>query len=178
MKQLALALCVPVIVTGCSAEFLSLLKPNASNPNQRDDCTRAVERPAPMFYLDAPAVATAGATISLEPWVLLSAPALKIDEIRPQTFVAEVDHAAKRVTVRGAITRHEANPQANCEFPAIYMLPQAATVSVPVSLPAGTYELAIATESFTTEKPPYTPTEPNRTYPGPLATRSIIVQAP
>ena len=178
MKQLALALCVPVILTGCSADLLSFLQPNGSNPKQRDDCTLPVEKPAPMFYLDAPAIATAGATVSLEPWVLLSAPALEIDEIRPQTFVADVDLAAKRVTIRGGITRHEVNPEANCEFRAIYMLPQAATFSVPVSLPAGTYELAIATECFTTEKPPYTPTDPNRYYPGPLATRSIVVQAP
>lgn len=178
MKQLALALCVPVMVAGCSAELMSFLQPKPSDPSRRDDCTRPVERPAPMFYLDAPAVVTADATFSVEPWVLLSAPALTIDEIRPQTFVAEVDLAAKRVMVRGAITRHEANPEANCSFPAIYMMPKAATLSVPVSLPAGTYELAIAPNSVTTEKPPYTPTEPNRTYPGPLATRSIVVQAP
>ncbi|MNX22198.1 hypothetical protein D3C86_521770 [compost metagenome] len=176
MKQLALVLSVPLLLAGCSADFLSQFLPGKTNPSQRDDCTVTVERPAPMFYLDAPQVASAGATFSVEPWVLLSAPVQVIDAIRPETFVAEVDLAAKKVTLRGKITRHEANPQANCGFPAIYMLPKAATLSVPVSLPAGTYELAIAADSFNPEKPPYTPMEPNRTYPGPLATRSIVVE--
>lgn len=178
MKQLALVLGVPLLLAGCSAQFLSFLQPGPRTPGNRDDCTRAVSKPAPMFYLDAPAVATAGATFSVEPWVLLSGPALKLDEIRPGTFTATVDLDAKRVTVQGMITRHEANPEAACEFPAMYMLPKAATVSVPVTLPAGTYELAIAPDSVTTEKPPTTPLEPNQTYPGPLATRSIVVEAP
>lgn len=176
MKQLALVLSVPVILAGCSADLLSQWLPDKRGPGQRDDCTVPVVRSAPMFYLGAPQVATAGATFSVEPWVLLSAPALEIDQIRPGSFVAEVDLAAKRVTVRGSITRHEVNPEAECAFPAMYMLPKAATLSVPVSLPAGTYELAIAIDSFTAEKPPYTPSEPNRTYPGPQATRSIVVE--
>lgn len=176
MKQLALAVAVPLLFAGCSAELLSFLRPDTPGSPKNENCTVAVERPAPMFYFDAPQVASADATVSLEPWVLLSAPALKVDEIRPASFKAEVDLEAKRVTIRGAITRHEMNPEAECAFPAIYMLPQAATLSVPVVLPAGTYEVAIATESFTTEKPPYTPTDPDRVYPGPLATRSLLVE--
>ncbi len=175
MKQRALALAVPILLAGCSAELLSFLRPDGGMKPRDENCTIALERPAPMFYLSAPATASAAATISIEPWVLLSAPVLKIDELRPQTFAADVDHQARRVTIRGSITRHEANPEADCAFPAMYMMPKAATLSVPLSLPAGTWELAISTASFTTEKPPYHPAEPNAAYPGPQATRSLVI---
>jgi hypothetical protein len=176
MKQLALVLAVPLLLVGCTPELLSFLRPDDGGKFGDENCTIALERPAPMFYVSAPATTSAGVTVTLEPWVLLSAPVLKIDEIRPQTFVAEVDHPTKRVTIRGSITRHEANPEADCAFPAMYMMPKAATLSVPLSLPAGTWEVAIATDSFTTEKPPYHPAEPNATYPGPQATRSLVVE--
>ena len=176
MKQLALVLAVPVLLAGCSAELMSFLRPDTPKKYTDPECTIVVTQPAPMFYLGAPATASVGATVSLEPWVLLSAPVLIIDAVKPETFEAVVDHAAKRVTVKGAITRHEANPGANCGFPAMYMMPKAATLSVPVTLSAGTWELAIATDSFTTEKPQFHPNDPNPNAPGPLATRSIVIE--
>ncbi len=177
MKHVALMFGVPLLMAGCSAELLSFLDPPSSpKPKTGDDCYVAVVRPAPMFYLDAPHVAAAGATISLEPWVLRSAPIAKIDEILLPTFEAKVDLVNQRVTLVGSIERYEANPEADCAFPAIYMVPQAATLSVPVVLPAGTYEVAIASDSFITEQPPAIPYEPNRVYPGPQATRSLRVE--
>lgn len=177
MKHVALVLGIPLLLAGCSDELLSILRPEGpKKPPSNDDCYVSTVRPAPMFYLDAPATASADATISIEPWVLLSAPVVKIDEIQPKSFEAEVDHDAKRVTLRGSITRYEANPKADCAFPAIYMIPTVATLSVPVVLPAGTYELAIAADSFIDQHPPVTPIEPDRIYPGPLATRSIVIE--
>ncbi|MNY73993.1 hypothetical protein D3C86_2129200 [compost metagenome] len=70
-------------------------------------------------------------------------------------------------------------PGAECALPAMYMIPQAATLSLPVTLAAtGTYTIRIAPESFTTERPPAMahPNEPLRQYPEALATRSLVVE--
>lgn len=175
MKKIAVALAVSLLLAGCSAEFMSLLRPSPSKSYRDPDCTIAVTQPAEMFYLEAPATASVGATISIEPWVLLSAPALIPDALLPDTFALDVDPVAMRVTVTGSVSRREANPETNCQFPALYMFATPATLSLPVALPAGTWELAIASESVTTRLPDVRPDEP-KTFPGPLATRSIVVE--
>lgn len=176
MKELALASTLLVLIGGCSAELLSLWRPKDHPPPTGDACLVEVRRPAPIFYLQAPAVASAGVPIPMIPWVVLSAPVQKPDALLPETFELRVDHAAKRVTVVGSVLRYEAAPKADCGFPAIYMMPQPATMSVTTVLPAGTYELAIAPESFTPEKPPAPHHDPYRFYPNPQATRSLRVE--
>lgn len=175
MKHLAVALGATLLISGCSAELLDFLRPRTSKHYSDPDCTIAVVKPAPMFYVEAPPAASADTPIALEPWALLSAPALQMDVLRPDTFAAEVDAEAQRVTIRGTILRHEANPGADCAFPAIYMVPQVATLSLEVRLPAGKWEVAIASDSFTTEHPSYHPNAKLNEFPGPLATRSILV---
>lgn len=176
MKKLALASTLVVLIGGCSIELHSLWRPKNFPPPTGDACLVEAQRPAPIFHLQAPAVASAGVPFTVIPWVVLSAPVQKPDVLLPETFEVRVDHAAKRVTIVGSILRYEAAPKAGCSFPAIYMVPQAATMSVKTVLPAGTYELAIASDSFTSEKPPAPHHDPYRIYPSPQATRSLRVE--
>lgn len=181
MRHVALMLTGALVLAGCTPELLSRFIPNP-NPTPTvgsgDDCYLTVEQPAPMFYVEAPQTASAGATISLTPWVTLEAPVARSDELLPETFEAHVDHAARTVTLRGSIRRYQANPEGNCAYPAIYMVPKAATHSLAIALPAGTYTVAIASDSFSATQPPAQPHpgEPATQYPGPQATRSLIVE--
>ncbi len=143
-----------------------------------DECYLVQEAPAPMFHVGFVTPASAGATVSLEPWVFLSAPAVRMDELLPGTFKAQVNTETREILVTGRVKRSVVNPQANCAIPAIAVVPEAATLSLPVVLTAtGTYTVRIASESFTTNRPPAQPRPdvPARTYPEPAATRSLVI---
>lgn len=181
MKHVPLMLTGTLMLAGCTPELLSRLIPNPTpspTAGSGDDCTLTVEQPAPMFYVEAPQTASAGATISVTPWVRLEAPVARSDELLSDSFEASVDHAAKTVTLRGSIRRYQANPKGDCAFPAIYMFPTAATYSLEIALPAGSYTVAIASDSYTATHPPAQPHPglPATQYPGPQATRSLIVE--
>lgn len=172
-RLLALALS-GALLTGC-VQFNNLFHPKDGTSS---DCFTVHEVPAPMFHVAFTSPASAGATVSLEPWVVLSAPATKVDQLLPETFKATVDAARKEIAVTGRVLRTDANPLANCPLPALYMIPQAATLSLPVLLTeTGTYTVRIASDSFTTERPPAQPRpdEPAREYPPAEATRSLVI---
>ncbi|HEY9899611.1 MAG TPA: hypothetical protein V6D00_10560 [Pantanalinema sp.] len=182
MKRLALGLVLLTAIAGCDAALLKQLglgpKPGPTQPND-EDCFVTVDKPAAVFHVGAPATASVQASVSLVPWIFLEAPALTIDKPLPGTFKATVDDQAKTITVSGLMKRVLPRPGAQCAMPAMYMIPQAATLSVPVTLAAtGTYEIRIAPESFTTQRPPEMahPAEPLRQYPAAMATRSIVVE--
>jgi hypothetical protein len=180
MKRLTLGLVLLTALTGCDADMMKRFGLGADPEQQKDeDCFVTTDKPAAMFYVSAPATASAQASVSLEPWIFLEAPALTLDKVLPETFKATVDEQARTITVSGQMTRVLPRPGASCAMPAMYMIPKAATLSVPVTLAApGTYEIRIASESFTTQRPPAMghPAEPLRQYPEAIATRSIVIE--
>lgn len=183
MKRIALGLVLLTAVTGCDPTLLTQLGlrgDKAVPPRPGDgECFITVDKPAAVFHVSAPATASAQATVSLVPWAFLEAPALTIDKLLPQTFEAMVDAQARTITLSGKMTRVLPKPGAECAMPALYMVPDAATLSVPVVLNAtGTYEIRIAPDSFTTQRPPEMahPNQPLRQYPEALATRSIVIE--
>jgi hypothetical protein len=131
-----------------------------------------------MFALNAPATASANATFSITPWVVISAGSWPLipDAIVPSSFIATVDAASKTITVTGQVTRTNVNPAAACPAPALATRPTAATVSVAASASSGTYTILIPAAEFTTQAPqPYGPTDPMGPVPPPAATRSIVI---
>lgn len=164
-----------VLLAGCT-QFNDFFHPRDGNSS---DCFVESVAPAPMFHVSFTSPASAGSTVSLEPWVLLAAPATKADVLLSETFRATVDAAHREIVVAGQVRRTLHNPLANCPVPAIYMIPTAATLSLPVVLKeAGTYTVRIASESFTTERPPAQPRpdEPAREYPPAEATGSLVIE--
>ncbi|HEY9856074.1 MAG TPA: hypothetical protein V6D05_10075 [Stenomitos sp.] len=142
-------------------------------------CETAGALPAAMFAVEATSPASAGATVSLVPWVFLPAPIMKHDEVLPDSFKATVDETTREIVLTGQVWATRPNPAANCAYADIYAFPKVATLSVPVVLAAtGSYTVRIASESFYT--PHYwelqSPNEPGKVYPEPTATRSLIIE--
>lgn len=147
-------------------------------PGPSGPCELVQVVPAPLFHVAFTSPASAGATVSLEPWVFLQAPIMKHDEVLPETFAATVDEQKREIVVTGKVRATRPNPEAMCAYPAIYTFPKAATLSLPVVLQAtGTYVVRIASESFTTDRPDAIehPSQPPRVYPEPAATRSLVI---
>lgn len=147
-------------------------------PTPSGDCTMVQPIPAPIFHVGFVSPASAGATVSLEPWVFLEAPVMVHDAVLPETFAATVDEQAREIVVAGQVKATRPNPAADCGFPAIYTFPKAATMSLPVVLQAsGTYTVRIAAESFTTRRPEEMqhPNDPPKTYPQPAETRTLVI---
>lgn len=148
------------------------------SPSPTPACTIASEQAAPIFHVAFTSPASAGATVTLEPWVYLEAPVMVHDAVLPETFAAQVREQTREIVITGKVRTTRPNPGANCAFPALYTFPIAATLSLPVVLPAsGTYTVRIASESFTTERPPEVtnPSLPPKVYPAPAATRSLVI---
>jgi len=174
-KRLVALMASGALLAGC-VQLNTLFGPN-KNWNS-PDCMVTSEVPAPIFHVSFVSPASAGATVSLEPWVYLSAPAAWMDEVLPTTFRADVNTAAKEIVISGKVRRKLENPQAACAIPAMYVIPDAATLSLPVVLTeAGTYTVRIASESFTTQRPPEVanPSLPPRVYPPVAATKSLVI---
>lgn len=175
MVATGLGLLGVVSIVGCTT-LMPGFGPPSPGPSP---CTITVQQAAPMFSVDAPATASAHATFSLTPWIYLSAGSWGSgDTLIPESFRATVDSAAKTITVTGSIKRINVHPGSQCPVPAIAIIPSAATLSVEASASAGTYTIILPAESFTTDVPPKVgrPDEPERTYPTPAATRSLILQ--
>ncbi|MNY31729.1 hypothetical protein D3C86_1659030 [compost metagenome] len=167
-------------IAGCDPTLMAQLglREKPKQPNN-EDCFVTVQAPAAVFHVGAPATASVQASFSLEPWIFLEAPALTIDKPVPESFKATVDDQAKTITLSGLMTRVLPRPGAQCAMPAMYMIPKAATLSVPISVAtAGTYEIRLASGSFTTQRPPEMshPSEPLRQYPEAIATRTIVIE--
>lgn len=136
-----------------------------------DECYREVDKPAPMFYVGVSGPVSANATFSLVPHVVVSGPLNKWDELLLDSFSATLDADTKTVTVSGSIRRYEGNPEADCAYPMIYLAPKAATLSLPIALPAGTYTVRIASESVLSDLPG----DVQGDNPSPQATQSLVV---
>lgn len=164
---LSIATFASAIVTGCSGF-------GGASDASLDTNYEAVERNAPMFFLDMPSTASANATFSITTWVLLKpGTAGLLPKLR--SFQAVSDTASKTVKVIGSITAFDLKPGRTASGLA---KPMAATESVKVSVPAGTYEVQIPTEYYTTEHPELYNSDgsPMGPYPQPVSTKSIIVQ--
>ncbi len=143
------------------------------------DCLVTVQIPAPMFHVAAPATASAGVPFKITPWVLRTSGSYpRGDQVVPESFAATVDAAARTIKVSGSISRTNVRPGTNCAVPAMAVLPSAATLSLEVTAPAGTYTVSIPPENFTTEVPQLfgLPNEPPNGYPPAQASRSVTVQ--
>lgn len=127
--------------------------------------------PARMFAVEAPATASANATLSLVPWVSRLAPLTKLDQLATQSFQAAVDAEARTITVTGQVFRTEAAPGSGCSYPTIAVLPEPASVSLEVTAPAGTYSLVIPDSAFISERPTAT-----ASLPAAAATRSLVLE--
>ncbi len=142
-------------------------------------CTVEESMPARMFAFEAPETAVAQAPFTVVAWVSLSGDYHDYQVPIPQSFGADVDPAAKTITLSGQVRADVANPEADCVLPMGMPAPKGATMSIRVSAPAGTYTLRIAEQAFTPVKPINPPSLggalPNG-YPEPLATRSITIE--
>ncbi|MBM3271073.1 MAG: hypothetical protein FJZ01_25870 [Candidatus Sericytochromatia bacterium] len=147
---------------------------------QARPCTVDKVVPAQIFAVTAPARATAGQPFKVTAWIRLpeggggvshrvTADAVKI--------TPEAD--GKTLTVTGKIDRTEPAPGSNCAFPAIYQPVQAWKTETGATLQAGTYQIRIAPESFTGDRPEIVAGEPYGSgvqAPSPQASTSITVE--
>lgn len=179
MRSLSLfGLSLTILLAGACSGPLRFPLGGAPTPAP-GECAVVRGMPAPIFHVAFLSPATAGATVSLEPWVFLAAPLMKHDEVLPETFEAKVDAQAREIVVSGQVRATRPNPGADCAYPAIYTFPKVATLSLPVVLTAtGTYTVRIASDSFTTQRPESVqhPSEPPKTYPEAVATRSLVIE--
>lgn len=160
------------VILAASCTMLSKGSTIFPSPPPSPPCTIAVQTPAPMFAIDAPATASAGTPFNLVPWVILSAGSWNLipDAIATSSFTAMVDDASKTITVTGLIDRVDINPAAACPAPELALRPKAATLSLQATASAGTYLIVIPPSEFSNQVPF------GGTYPSPSATRSILVE--
>lgn len=104
------------------------------------------ELPAPIFAIETPVVAIAGRAFSLNAWVALNTPENQSDEVLPETFVAEVDEAARTITVTGRMRRPAAREPNDRP-----RLQRAQIVGIRATAPAGTYTVRIPAAYFAAE---------------------------
>jgi len=153
----------------CNCGMICSSSPMALDPNYE-----AVERKASMFYLDTPTTASPDATFSITTWVLLKpGSAGPLPKLR--NFQAVANIASRTIAVTGNVVEFDLKPGKTASTPS---KPMAATLSLEVSAPAGTYEIQIPPDYFTMEHPElYKPDgSPLGSYPQPRATQSITVQ--
>lgn len=128
---------------------------------------------ARLFAVEAPATASANATVSLTPWVSLTASVTKLDQVATPSFKAEVDVAARTITVSGQVVRTEATPGSGCTYPLLAVPPEPASLSVEFTAPAGTYDIRIPSAFFTSDRPHAVP---SMKLPEAAATRSLVLE--
>ncbi|MBO9539117.1 hypothetical protein J7643_00840 [bacterium] len=165
IRSLPYATGAAVLLVGCST-----LLPVSSSPPVNGCLFQDVQVPARMFYVDAPATASAGATFSLTPWICRYSG----DRLATPSMKAIVDDAARTITVTGQVERKEMAPGSTCLISAIYVPPRIATLSLDLALPVGTYSLLIATDSFLPELPSLE-TGQESGLPSPQASRTIEI---
>lgn len=140
---------------------------------QTGSCYNTQLATARLFAVEAPATASANAPVSLTPWVSRTAPLTKLDQLATQSFKAEVDVAAKTITVTGQVFRTEPTLESGCLYPNLALRPEPASLSLEVTAPAGTYDIRIPEASYTSERP-YA--APPLTIPDAAATRSLVLE--
>lgn len=126
-----------------------------------------VEAPAPIFAIEGPQVARAGERFSLNAWVYLDGeePA----EVLASAFAAEVDEAARTITVTGRVRRLAAeDPRARGP-----RIQRALVVGIAATAPAGTYQVRVPAAYFTPEGGPPGVLEPD--VPAPCAGWTLLV---
>lgn len=166
---LTLVALTAALIAGCDGLMFGGSSPVALDPN-----FEAVERKASLFYLDTPATASPEATFSITTWVLLKpGSAGPLPKLRK--FQAVADNASKTIMVTGNVAEFDLKPGKTASTPS---KPMAATLSLEVSAPAGTYEIQISPDYFTTEHPELFKPDgsPLGSYPQPIATQSISIQ--
>lgn len=139
---------------------------------QTGNCYNTRLVPARMFAVEAPATASANASVRLTPWVLRVAPLTRLDQLATQSFKAEVDVASKTITVTGQVFRTEAAVGSGCTYPTIAVLPEPATLSLEVTAPAGTYSIRLPETYYTADRP----TAASSPLPEAAATRSLVLE--
>jgi hypothetical protein len=142
-------------------------------------CTIEEDRPARLFAIDAPETAKAGETFSVVVWTSLEGDLKDFVTPLPGTYQADVDAAAKTLTLSGKVRADVPNPEADCLFAMGMPAPKGSTMSIEVSAPAGNYTLTIPEAVFERQKPmssPYVGAPMPFDYPEPVATRSITIQ--
>lgn len=156
--------------------FLTLLLAPGCNflgGGQPGSCYTTRMASARLFAVEAPATASANATVSLTPWVSLTAPLTKLDQIATESFKVEVDAERMTLTVSGQVSRTEANPGSGCTYPLLAVVPEPASLSLAFTAPAGTYEIRIPSATYTSERPPALPA---LNVPEAAATRSLLLE--
>ena len=103
------------------------------------------EAPAPIFAIEGPAEAVAGSRFSLNAWVYLDGD--EPWEVVASAFTAEVDEAARTITVTGRVRRPEP-AAARMGGPRIQ---RALVVGIGAVAAAGDYQVRVPSAYFTAE---------------------------
>ncbi len=103
------------------------------------------ESPAPIFAIEGPATARAGERFSLNAWVYLDGH--EAAEVLASTFAAEVDEAARTITVTGRVRRLPAE-DVRAWGPRIQ---RALVVGIAAAAPAGEYFVRVPAAYFATD---------------------------
>ncbi len=142
-------------------------------------CTIEQDQAARLFAIDAPETAQAGETFSIVVWTSLGGDLKDFVTPLPGTYRADVDAAARTITLSGKVRADVGNPEADCMLTMGMPAPKGATMSIDVSAPAGIYTLTIPEAVFERQKPissPYFGAPMPFDYPEPVATRSMTIQ--
>ncbi len=144
-----------LLTSGCgpqNAPAMSLTPgPRPSGSPKVEPCYITTIQPAKIFAVSAASDAHAGETISLIVWIYRPYNEFPIQN----TFVAKLTDDHGVVSVTGKVNRTNLNPKASrCVEAAGAPDPFAATLSVPVTLPAGSYTILIPPSHYIAQVPP------------------------